>query len=76
MVPLEEPKDMFIEKHVGTLFNRILPSDRFGKEHPEYYSFINGEHRPGHNSQWCLTNLKYLTRPYASQIRSLRLTRT
>ena len=24
--------------------------------HPEYYSFINGERRPGKASQWCLTN--------------------
>ena len=55
---LEEPKDMFIENMWVHTFNRILPSDRFGKEHPEYYSFINGEHRPGHNSQWCLTNPK------------------
>ena len=27
-----------------------------GKEHPEWYSYINGEHRPGRASQWCLTN--------------------
>lgn len=53
---LEEPKDMFIDNLWVHTFNRILPSDVYGKEHPEYYSFINGEHRPGHNSQWCLTN--------------------
>lgn len=53
---LETPQDMFIDNMWVHTFNRILPSDRFGKEHPEYYSFINGEHRPGHNSQWCLTN--------------------
>lgn len=53
---LETPKDIFIDNMWVHTFNRILPSDRFGKDHPEYYSFINGEHRPGHNSQWCLTN--------------------
>ena len=53
---LEEPKEMFIDNLWVHTFNRILPSDVYGKEHPEYYSFINGEHRPGHNSQWCLTN--------------------
>ena len=53
---LEEPKEMFIGNLWVHTFNRILPSDIYGKEHPEYYSFINGEHRPGHNSQWCLTN--------------------
>lgn len=53
---LETPQDMFIDNMWVHTFNRILPSDRFGKEHPEYYSFINSEHRPGHNSQWCLTN--------------------
>ncbi len=53
---LEEPHEMFIDNLWVHTFNRILPSDVYGKEHPEYYSFINGEHRPGHNSQWCLTN--------------------
>ncbi len=53
---LEEPREMFIDNMWVHTFNRILPSDVYGKEHPEYYSFINGEHRPGHNSQWCLTN--------------------
>lgn len=53
---LEEPKEMFIDNLWVHTFNRILPSDVYGKTHPEYYSFINGEHRPGHNSQWCLTN--------------------
>ena len=53
---LEEPNEMFIDNLWVHTFNRILPSDVYGKDHPEYYSFINGEHRPGHNSQWCLTN--------------------
>ena len=53
---LEEPEEMFIDGMWVHTFNRILPASVYGKEHPEYYSFINGEHRPGSNSQWCLTN--------------------
>lgn len=41
-------------------FERILPSDVYGKDHPEYYSLINGERRPGKASQWCLTNPEVL----------------
>lgn len=37
-------------------FNRILPASVYGKSHPEYYSFINGQRRPGDHSQWCLSN--------------------
>lgn len=37
-------------------FNRILPASVYGKAHPEYYSFLNGQRRPGDHSQWCLTN--------------------
>lgn len=53
---LEEPSEVFIDDMWVHTFNRILPSKRFGKEHPEWYSFINGERRPGDHSQWCLTN--------------------
>ncbi len=53
---LEGQHEIFINNLWVHTFNRILPSDIYGKEHPEYYSFINGERRPGHNSQWCLTN--------------------
>lgn len=52
----ESPSEEFIDHMWVHTFNRILPSDKYGKSHPEYYSFINGERRPGHNSQWCLTN--------------------
>lgn len=37
-------------------FNQILPASIYGTSHPEYYSFLNGERRPGAHSQWCLTN--------------------
>lgn len=53
---LEEPSDEFIDNMWVHTFDRILPASRFGKAHPEYYSFINGERRPGNHSQWCLTN--------------------
>ena len=52
----ENPSEEFIDMMWVHTFNRILPSDKYGKTHPEYYSFINGQRRPGHNSQWCLTN--------------------
>ena len=52
----ENPNEEFIDMMWVHTFNRILPSDKYGKTHPEYYSFINGQRRPGHNSQWCLTN--------------------
>lgn len=53
---LEEPKDEFAGGLWVHTFDRLLPSDVYGKSHPEYYSFINGERRPGRASQWCLTN--------------------
>lgn len=53
---LEEPKDVFIDNMWVHTFDRLMPSEVYGKEHPEYYSYINGEHRPGNHSQWCLTN--------------------
>ncbi|MDU1905966.1 MAG: DUF4838 domain-containing protein [Dysgonomonas sp.] len=53
---LEEPREIFAGNLWVHTFDRILPSDVYGKEHPEYYSFINGERRPGAASQWCLTN--------------------
>lgn len=53
---LEEPADEFAGGLWVHTFDRILPSDRYGAEHPEFYSFINGQRRPGRASQWCLTN--------------------
>ena len=57
---LEEPKDEFIDNLWVHTFNRILPAKRFGREHPEWYSFLNGERRPGDHSQWCLSNPEVL----------------
>lgn len=53
---LEEPKDMFAANMWVHTFNQILPAKRFGKQHPEWYSLINGNRQPGEHSQWCLTN--------------------
>ena len=53
---LEQPGEIFAADYWVHTFDRILPSDKYGVAHPEYYSFINGERRPGAASQWCLTN--------------------
>ena len=53
---LEKPSDVFAGNLWVHTFNHILPASVYGKEHPEWYSYINGEHRPGRASQWCLTN--------------------
>lgn len=53
---LAEPNEIFADNLWVHTFDRLLPSAVYGKEHPEYYSFINGERRPGNHSQWCLTN--------------------
>ncbi|MDD2953265.1 MAG: DUF4838 domain-containing protein [Parabacteroides sp.] len=52
----EEPKEVFAGGLWVHSFDKIMPSDIYGASHPEYYSFINGERRPGKASQWCLTN--------------------
>lgn len=53
---LKEPREIFAANYWVHTFDRILPSNKFGETHPEYYSFINGERRPGSASQWCLSN--------------------
>src|SRR5665647_2999747 len=53
---LEEPKEIFAGNYWVHTFDRILPSRKFGETHPEFYSFINGQRRPGSASQWCLSN--------------------
>jgi len=53
---LESPNEVFADNLWVHTFNRLLPASEFGETHPEYYSFINGERRPGAASQWCLTN--------------------
>jgi hypothetical protein len=53
---LEEPREIFAASYWVHTFDRLLPSGKYGASHPEYYSFINGQRRPGSASQWCLTN--------------------
>jgi hypothetical protein len=53
---LEEPGEIFASGYWVHTFDRLLPSAKYGSSHPEYYSFINGQRRPGSASQWCLTN--------------------
>lgn len=53
---LNQPEEVFAKTMWVHTFDRLLPSDVYGKAHPEYYSFINGKRRPGNHSQWCLTN--------------------
>lgn len=57
---LKEPKDAFVKGYWVHTFSRLLPASEFGKSHPEYYSFINGDRRPGNASQLCLTNPEVL----------------
>ena len=35
-------------------FNRLVPPEKYGDTHPEYYSLVNGKRRPG--TQLCLSN--------------------
>lgn len=53
---LEEPQQLFVDNLWVHTFDKLIPSDVYGKEHPEYYALINGERRPGNASQWCLSN--------------------
>lgn len=53
---LESHKELFVADMWVHTFNRLLPADVYGKDHPEYYSMINGKRQPGTHSQWCLTN--------------------
>lgn len=53
---LEHPHQEFAANLWVHTFNQILPASVYGKAHPEYYSFLNGDRRPGDHSQWCLTN--------------------
>jgi len=53
---LEEPRDEFAAGYWVHTFDKLLPSAVYGKEHPEYYAYFNGQRHPGKASQWCLTN--------------------
>ncbi len=53
---LDEPRDVFAGGYWVHTFDRLVPSERYGAAHPEYYSYFNGERHPGKASQLCLTN--------------------
>ena len=57
---LKEPEDAFVRGYWVHTFSRLLPASEFGQSHPEYYSYINGDRRPGNASQLCLTNPEVL----------------
>lgn len=63
---VEEPSEVFAGNLWVHTFNRILPASVYGGKHPEYYSYINGERRPGRASQWCLTNPEVLEKACAA----------
>lgn len=57
---LEEPRDEFASQLWVHTFNRLLPAEKYGKDHPEYYAYFNGARHPGAATQWCLTNPEVL----------------
>lgn len=57
---LEEPYEAFAANYWVHTFDKLLPSDVYGKAHPEYYAYFKGKRHPGKASQWCLTNPEVL----------------
>jgi hypothetical protein len=57
---LDTPKEAFAANYWVHTFDRLLPSETYGKDHPEYYSFFNGRRHPGKASQWCLSSPEVL----------------
>lgn len=53
---LKSPDEVFAANYWVHTFDKLLSSEKYGKEHPEYYSYFNGKRHPGKASQWCLTN--------------------
>jgi len=53
---LKNPNEVFAANYWVHTFDKLLPSAKYGKDHPEYYSYFNGKRHPGKASQWCLTN--------------------
>lgn len=53
---LKLPKEVFAANLWVHTFNTLIPASVYGEAHPEYYALINGERRPGTQSQLCLTN--------------------
>ena len=53
---LDEPNEVFVDGMWVHTFDRLLSSDIYGEEHPEYYAYFNGRRNLGNHTQWCLTN--------------------
>lgn len=53
---LEEPAEAFAGGWWVHTFNRILPYEKYGSTHPEYYAWYNGKRHPGSGSQWCFAD--------------------
>ncbi|MCM1291983.1 MAG: DUF4838 domain-containing protein [Bacteroides sp.] len=52
----EYPSDLFAGRYWVHTFDKLLPASVYGKDHPEYYAWFDGERHPGSAVQWCLTN--------------------
>jgi hypothetical protein len=57
---LESPDEVFAGGYWVHTFDKLLPSEKYGITHPEYYSYFNGQRHPGKASQWCLSNPEVL----------------
>ena len=57
---LEGPSEEFVDNLWVHTCNHLLPADKYGKEHPEYYAFYGGQRHPGSASQWCMSNPEVL----------------
>ena len=57
---LEEPAEEFVDNLWVHTCNHLLPADKYGKDHPEYYAFYGGQRHPGSASQWCMSNPEVL----------------
>ncbi|MDR0845192.1 MAG: DUF4838 domain-containing protein [Tannerella sp.] len=57
---LETPADVFAGNYWVHTFDKLMPSEVYGAEHPEYYSYFEGKRHPGKASQWCLSNPEVL----------------
>ena len=53
---LEEPHELFVDNLWVHTCKHLLPVEKYGETHPEYYAWYGGERHPGSASQWCLSN--------------------
>ena len=53
---LEESRDVFAGGLWVHTARKLLPVEKYGKTHPEYYAYYKGKRHPGTASQLCYTN--------------------